>query len=342
MTAVIRVYGAESSHSWHVLEQVCREANGLQTHFRFDISSLPALDRLPPGKLPIDEFEGELAGAVPPTSGVLFVDRTFTQKCVDERLPARIYVSCALKTTLTTPPLRLFALHQLASAALGIGTEIGAELNEQMTHKPAIGCLWDWWNGPEQLSVAVIVARICPQCHAILQRNIRDPEESIAACLQILDYVRRSMLGQSPALATRIFIAHGNSDDWRTLKSMLESWGLDIEHFNREPVAGVAAFERWRSMLDSSRFAFALMTPDDVGADGARRARQNVIHEIGLCHARLGLRNTAILLANGTERFSNVDGIQHIAFEPAHLAKKEGEIRTLLEDRGLLVRQSES
>jgi predicted nucleotide-binding protein len=89
-------------------------------------------------------------------------------------------------------------------------------------------------------------------------------------------------------------------------------------------------------MLNRARFAFAIMTPDDVMKDGTMRVRQNVVHEIGLCQARLGVRNTAILIANGTDRFTNVGGIVHLAFETGRIAEKSAELRGLLEERGIL------
>jgi predicted nucleotide-binding protein len=113
-------------------------------------------------------------------------------------------------------------------------------------------------------------------------------------------------------------------------------WGLQVGHFNRESVAGILVAEWWRQMLNRARFAFAVMTPDHKMKDGRKRARQNVVHEIGLCHARVGLHNTAILLAAGTEKFTNVDGVNYIPFKVGRLAAQQGEIRKLLEARGIL------
>ena len=134
------------------------------------------------------------------------------------------------------------------------------------------------------------------------------------------------MMGESPAVANRIFIAYGRSDDWLDLKRLLEEWGSAVEHFNREAVAGVMIADRWRQMLDSARFAFAVITPDDELVDGTKQARQNVVHEIGLCHARMGLRSTAILVAEGTERFSNVEGVNYIPFESGKLMESATKI----------------
>ena len=339
MFELVSVYAPKTGRSWGSIEKASREANGLQTRFRFELSPLPLLDSLPNENNLIDELDRQLADTAPETTGIVFVDGKFTDKSVDERLPNRIYVSCRFQKTQFTPPLRLFALYQLASAALSLGLD--DETNALMIHDPPIGCLWDWWSGPGQRSIAVITARICPQCQGILLRDTNDAEERIAACLQILDYVRRAMLGKAPAPANRIFVAYGaSSADWKTLKTMLEGWGLEVEHFNRESVTGLAVSERWRQMLDQSRFAFAVMTPDTDGVADEKRASQNVIHEIGLCHARLGVRNTAILVASDADihRFTNIEGIQRIKYEPGRLDEKKAEIEALLVNRGLLDR----
>jgi predicted nucleotide-binding protein len=136
----------------------------------------------------------------------------------------------------------------------------------------------------------------CPDCQNALRIHGGLDKPPLAAVLQILDYVRRSMIGDAPEIANRIFIAYGHGQDWHALKELLEEWGLEVEFFNRDAVAGLLVADRWREMLNRARFAFAIMTPDDELADGRRQARQNVVHEIGLCHGRIGLQNTSLLV----------------------------------------------
>ena len=100
----------------------------------------------------------------------------------------------------------------------------------------------------------MMVARICPRCRNDLQTHGNLPDQAIVAARQILEYVRRSMLGDSPTVANRVFIAYGHSDDWLVLTALLKHWGLEVEHFDRTPVAGELIAERWRQMLDQSRF----------------------------------------------------------------------------------------
>jgi predicted nucleotide-binding protein len=56
-------------------------------------------------------------------------------------------------------------------------------------------------------------------------------------------------------------------------------------------------------MLDDAVFAFLVMTAEDERAYGTRRARANVIHEVGLFQGRLGFEKAIILLEEGCSEF---------------------------------------
>ncbi len=79
-------------------------------------------------------------------------------------------------------------------------------------------------------------------------------------------------------------------------------------------------------MLKSSSFAVLVMTGEDEGSDGERRARQNVIHELGLFQGRLGFARAIVLLEDGTEEFSNLHGIQQIRFGRGNIKETFGEV----------------
>jgi hypothetical protein len=337
MSTTINLYGNPDGNSWGVIQESAKNANGLQTQFAFILheerSRLPADSAI----VNFNALSDAIEEAMPTMRGLFFCEGTFDNDClVNERLPDRIYVACDLPMNVKSPPFRLYLLYQMAAAALTLTAGLSAQLNREMIHKPPIGCLWDWWTNPKQQSAAMVAARICPDCQNALRIHCNASRETIFACQQILDYIRRSMMGESLEIANRVFIAYGRGDDWMTLRDLLQSWGLQVEHFNRESVAGLLIADRWQQMLNRARFAFAVMTPDDEMKNGTKRARQNVIHEIGLCHARVGLHNTAILLAAGTEKFTNVDGVNYISFKVGKLAAQKGEIRKLLEERGIL------
>jgi len=56
------------------------------------------------------------------------------------------------------------------------------------------------------------------------------------------------------------------------------------------------------------------------------RARQNVIHELGLFQGKLGFSRAIILLEEGTEQFSNIQGIEQIRFSKGNIRETFGEV----------------
>jgi predicted nucleotide-binding protein len=150
---------------------------------------------------------------------------------------------------------------------------------------------------------------------------------------------RRSV---APTMAGRqigesVFIGHGRSPLWRELKDFVsDRLKLPWDEFNRVPVAGVATTVRLSQMLDRAAFALLIMTAEDETADGKLQARQNVIHEVGLFQGRLGFERAIIMLEEGCEDFSNVDGLSQIRFPKGNISAKFEEVRQVLEREGLL------
>jgi predicted nucleotide-binding protein len=135
----------------------------------------------------------------------------------------------------------------------------------------------------------------------------------------------------------RIFIGHGRSAEWLRLAQFIsERLGLAYEEFNREPAAGFSTKERLEQMLESSGFAFLIMTADDEHADGSRHARENVIHEVGLFQGRHGFRRAILLIEEGCAEFSNISGLAQIRFPAGDVLAKSEEVRRVLEREGVL------
>jgi predicted nucleotide-binding protein len=72
------------------------------------------------------------------------------------------------------------------------------------------------------------------------------------------------------------------------------------------------------------------MTGEDKMDDGTTRARQNVIHEIGLFQGRLGFTKAIVLKEDGTEEFSNIHGVQQIRYSIGNIKETYGEILATL------------
>lgn len=143
-----------------------------------------------------------------------------------------------------------------------------------------------------------------------------------------------------------IFIGHGRALDYLLLEKFLkERLHLRVEEYNRVATGGMSRKERLEAMLDSSCFAFIVMTAEDELAietstdeneKTRMQARMNVIHEAGLFQGRLGFEHAIILLENGCEEFSNIHGVDQIRFDKHKLDSTFDEIRRHLEERGVI------
>jgi predicted nucleotide-binding protein len=150
---------------------------------------------------------------------------------------------------------------------------------------------------------------------------------------------RKDRLGE-PLVAKRghrIFIGHGRSRAWRDLKDFVqERLHLPWDEFNREPVPGMSNKERLANMLDEAGFAFIVMTAEDEHADKTKHARANVVHEAGLFQGRLGFERAIIILEDGCEEFTNIEGLGQIRFPAGNITAAFEEVRRVLEREGIL------
>lgn len=138
-------------------------------------------------------------------------------------------------------------------------------------------------------------------------------------------------------IGTNVFIGHGRSLVWKELKDFIQDrLKLPWDEFNRVPVAGVTNISRLSDMLEDAAFAFIIMTAEDEKADGKISARLNVIHEAGLFQGHLGFTKAIILLEEGCEEFSNIEGLGQIRFPKGNIKVALEEVRQVLERENLL------
>lgn len=173
--------------------------------------------------------------------------------------------------------------------------------------------------------------------------SYRAPHEAITRLLPVLkkaySYISRSVKTQAreALVGTNVFIGHGRSHVWRDLKDFVtERMKLPFDEFNRVPVAGITNIARLAEMLDSAAVAFIVMTAEDEQADGKMEARTNVIHEVGLFQGRLGFTKAIVLLEEGCEEFSNIQGLGQIRFPAGNISAKFEDIRRVLEREKLV------
>ncbi|KYZ72871.1 TIR domain-containing protein [Klebsiella quasipneumoniae] len=136
----------------------------------------------------------------------------------------------------------------------------------------------------------------------------------------------------SERIGTNVFIGHGRSAMWRELKDFVQDkLHLPYDEFNRVPVAGVTNITRLAQMLEQSCIAFLVMTAEDEMMDGNKQARMNVVHEVGLFQGRLGFERAIVLLEEGCEEFSNINGLGQIRFPKGNISAVFQDIREVLE-----------
>lgn len=171
-------------------------------------------------------------------------------------------------------------------------------------------------------------------------------EHPFLACEELSKYARRvashlqnveKHKAQSERVGTNVFIGHGRSRMWKDLKDFIQDrMRLPWDEFNRVPVAGTTNVARLAQMLDEAAIAFLVMTAEDEQADGKQHARQNVIHEAGLFQGRLGFERAILLVEDGCEEFTNVQGLGQIRFPKDEISAVFEDIRRVLEREGLV------
>ncbi|HUW07222.1 MAG TPA: nucleotide-binding protein [Williamwhitmania sp.] len=139
-------------------------------------------------------------------------------------------------------------------------------------------------------------------------------------------YVENIIVENQPT----IFIGHGRDQQWKDLKDHLhDKHKYKIESYETGERAGHTIRDVLEKMLDNSTFAILVMTGEDKVAEQSR-ARQNVIHEVGLFQGRLGFNKAIVLLEEDTEEFSNIHGINQIRFKRNRIKETFGDVLAVL------------
>lgn len=120
----------------------------------------------------------------------------------------------------------------------------------------------------------------------------------------------------------QVFIVHGRDEAMKERTArFIEKIGADVIILHEMPSAGRTVIEKIEAYADVGA-AVVLLTADDVGAlasDAAnlkRRARQNVIFELGYFAAKLGRERTIALYERDVEVLSDFGGVVYIELDP--------------------------
>jgi hypothetical protein len=146
------------------------------------------------------------------------------------------------------------------------------------------------------------------------------------------EYAPSSRLPEPPKAAKvvvppKIFIGHGRNPLWRDLKDHLtEKHYYEVIAYEVGSRAGHTIRDILEDMLTKSSIAFLVLTGEDRDEDGKFHARENVIHETGLFQGRLGFSRGIIILEEGTEEFSNIQGIDQLRFSRGNIKEVFGDV----------------
>ena len=113
----------------------------------------------------------------------------------------------------------------------------------------------------------------------------------------------------------KVFIVYGRDTESRDkLIEMLSSWGIESLMLENLPVEGRTIIEQLEHYIPQANMGIVLATPDDVGYlagcenEAKKRARQNVVLELGMLFSKLG-RSRVIIVQKKCKDFENPSDI---------------------------------
>lgn len=146
--------------------------------------------------------------------------------------------------------------------------------------------------------------------------------------------LNRIMSYDAPTTGRKIFIGHGRKPYWKqVVRYIEEEIGEECIEFDSDPSAGLTIFERLSEMLRQSKFAFLIMSGEDHDSEGYLRARENVVHEVGLFQGHLGPGKAIVLLEDGCREFTNIRGLVQIRFKKGKIEGIFERIHDILKSR---------
>lgn len=123
----------------------------------------------------------------------------------------------------------------------------------------------------------------------------------------------------SPTLRShseKVFVVHGRDNEPKEAAArFLTSLGLQPIILHEQANKGRTIIQKFRDEAADVGFALVLMTPDDELSNGQKRARQNVILELGFFLGALGPDKVAAIVKGDLERPSDFDGVLYIPFD---------------------------
>lgn len=107
-----------------------------------------------------------------------------------------------------------------------------------------------------------------------------------------------------------VFIIHGHDKEFKQeVQLLLKNAGVNNVVLHEQPDRGRTIIDKLLQETENAGYAIALLSPDDITSDGATRARQNVILEIGYFMGKLGKERIRMVTKENVEIPSDLQGI---------------------------------
>jgi hypothetical protein len=157
----------------------------------------------------------------------------------------------------------------------------------------------------------------------------------------------RMLDASPPTPSNRVFVVHGHDEAAKeSVARFLTKLKLEPIILHEQPNGGRTIIEKFEAYADVG-FAVVLMTPDDVGGSTKepqkllKRARQNVILELGYFAGRIGRRRVCALHKPELEIPSDFQGILYVPLDEAggwkmKLAQELTEAKLSIDLQGLV------
>jgi predicted nucleotide-binding protein len=130
--------------------------------------------------------------------------------------------------------------------------------------------------------------------------------------------------GAPQVLDGPIFVVHGHAHAvlHEAVRVLERGTGREVTVLHEQPNAGRTILEKFEDHAVAAAFAVVLLTADDEGGvrtsdDMQLRGRQNVIFELGFFFGSLGRKRVAVLLEQGVEKPSDIEGLVYITLDAA-------------------------
>jgi predicted nucleotide-binding protein len=201
--------------------------------------------------------------------------------------------------------------------------------------KSSPGSAWDEWGEDNKIASVRIYLRDVPDevvesLQEFLPREQdRDAFSVLDDALAEYDKPQKTSVARLPTEVSHvmdgpIFVVHGHAHAvlHEAVRVLERGTGREVTVLHEQPNAGRTILEKFEDHAVTAAFAVVLLTGDDAGgvsagADIRLRGRQNVIFELGFFFGKLGRQRVAVLLEEGIEKPSDIDGLVYINLDSA-------------------------